>query len=96
MVVVWRIKVAKHSECLNLGPASPSCNHGNSPVLVLDPILATSTAKRVGTIKCPGLISELLQVGCECTAQDAVSLSKGQLKTPEDEWIGRYSQQAPG
>jgi len=81
MVVVWRVKVTKHCQCFNLGPTTPSSNHGNSPALVLDPILAPPTTERVGAIKCPGLISKLLQIRRKCPAQDAVGLSKISAKT---------------
>lgn len=96
MVVVWRIEVAKHCQCLNLGPTSPSSNHGHSPILVLDPVLAPTTTEGVGTIKSPGLVSKLLQIGSECPTQDVICLHQSQQEWKMTmEQVEIHSQQAP-
>ncbi|KAJ6595447.1 hypothetical protein B0H10DRAFT_2328558, partial [Mycena sp. CBHHK59/15] len=46
MVILRRIKVTKHCYCLNLRPSSPCSNHINSPALVLDSVLASTSTKR--------------------------------------------------
>ena len=74
MVVIWRVEVVEHSQCFNLRPTSPGSYHGNSPVFVPDPVLTSTTAERVGTIQCPRLVPQVLQVSGECTAEYAVGL----------------------
>lgn len=59
---------------LNLRPTSPCGNHGNSPVAILNPILASTTPKGVGAIETPGLVSERLQIRGERTAEDSIGL----------------------
>jgi hypothetical protein len=74
MVVIQRVEVAEHSQCFNLGPTSPCSYHGHSPVFVPDPVLTSTTAERVGTKQCPGLVPQVLQVSGECMAEYASGL----------------------
>ena len=77
MVVVGRIEVTEHGDCLNLGPPTPTSNHVNRPTFVLDPMLTPATSKRVGPVQCPRLVPEILEVGRECTAEDTAGLAGG-------------------
>ena len=74
MVVIWRVEIVKHCQCFNLGPTSPSSNHSHSPILVLDPVLTSTTSERVGAIQSPGLVAKLLQIRSECPTQDVICL----------------------
>jgi hypothetical protein len=54
VVVVGRVEVAKHSECLNLRPPSPGSNHPNIKATVADAMLTPTTTEGVGSIEGPG------------------------------------------
>lgn len=54
MIVVGGVEVVKHGQGLNLRPSSPGSNHFNIKATVTDPMLASTTAKRVSPIQGPG------------------------------------------
>lgn len=76
MVVVRRVEITKHCDCLDLGPAAPSCNHVNGPTGIPEAMLASAAAERMCPVKRPGFVSESLQVGCERAAENIVALSE--------------------
>jgi hypothetical protein len=74
MVVTGRIKIPEHSDGFDLGPTTPSSNHVNRPTFILDAMLASTAAEGMGAVECPGLVTEILQVCREGTAEYAAGL----------------------